>query len=470
MPSKAAYIIGSGPNGLTAGIRLAQAGYRVTILEAQPTVGGGTRSAKLTLPGFLHDLCSAVHPLGISSPAFAGFPLEQHGLKWIQPPVPLAHPLDDGSAAVLERSLDATCLRFGPDGERYRGAVYPLVRHWQKLAGDLLRPAHIPAHPYLFARFGLLAPWPATITARKLFQTTAPRALFAGVAAHSVMPLEHAGSAAVAWALTLAAHGAGWPIAQGGSQGIANALASYFELLGGTIVTNTTVRNLNELRDAAAILCDVTPRQFVAIAGERLPASYRRKLSSWRYGPGVFKIDWALYAPIPWKSADCARAGTVHLGGTLEEIAAAERAPWEGYTSSRPFVLLAQPSLFDPTRAPHGMHTAWAYCHVPHGSTEDMTSRIEQQVERFAPGFRAIITARSTMTAVEMEHHNANLVGGDICGGRQGFQQLFVRPTASLYRTPLKGLYLCSASTPPGPGVHGMCGYAAAGCVLSDLR
>jgi phytoene dehydrogenase-like protein len=406
--------------------------------------------------------------MAVSSPAFNALPLTDHGLKWIHPPAPLAHPLDDGSAVLLERSLEETCARLGRDGASYRGAIYPLVRHWPALAGDIFRPLHFPAHPYLFARFGLLAPWPATVTARTLFKTTAARALFSGVAAHSIMPLEYPGSAAVAWPLIFAAHAAGWPFPQGGSQSIANALASYFTSLGGVIVSHSPVRSLRELRDASAVLCDITPRQLLAIAGDDLPRHYRRKLESFRYGPGVFKLDWALSAPIPWRSPECARAATVHLGGAMEEIAASERAAWNGNVCERPFVLLAQPSLFDPSRAPAGRHTAWAYCHVPNGSTQNMTNAIESQVERFAPGFRSIILARGVMTPADLEHHNANLAGGDIAGGRMGLKQLILRPTASLYRTPLKGLYLCSSSTPPGAGVHGMCGYNAAQCVLRE--
>ena len=448
---------------------MARGGLHVTVLEAQATIGGGTRSLPLTLPGFLHDVCSAVHPMAVSSPVFGELPLEEHGLKWIHPPAPLAHPLDDGSAATLERSLEDTCARLGPDGAAYRRTVYPLVRHWDRLAGDILRPLHFPAHPYLFTRFGILAPWPATTTARRLFSTVAGRALFAGVAGHAIMPLEQPFCSAIAWPLMIAAHGAGWPIPQGGSQSIADALASLLRSLGGRIEVNTTVRSLNELGDASAILCDITPRQLLTITGDRLPEGYRRKLEAYRYGPGVFKLDWALNAPLPWKSPECARAATIHLGGTLEEIADSERAAFHGETHEKPFVLLVQPSLFDDTRAPLGRHTAWGYCHVPNGSTTDMSGQIERQVERFAPGFGATILERRVMTPADLESHNANLIGGDISGGQHGFRQLFARPTASLYRTPVKGLYLCSSSTPPGGGVHGMCGYNAAKCALDDL-
>ena len=463
-----AYVIGSGPNGLTAAIILARAGLPVTLFEANAQIGGGTRSAELTLPGFMHDICSAVHPLALSSPAMASFPLAEHGLEWIQPPVPLAHPLEDESAALLEMSVEKTAQRLGKDEGRYRGTLGPLARRWKDLAPEILAPPHWPAHPFLLARFGLLAVWPATLAARSIFRTPAARALFAGLAAHSFLPLEAPVSAAFGWVLMLAAHAVGWPIPKGGSQRIANALASYFESLGGRIVADTTIRSLDELRDRAMVLCDVTPRQLLALAGDKLPRVFRGKLEKYRYGPGVYKIDWALDGPIPWRSNECARAGTVHIGGTLEEIAASERALWEGRVHERPFVLLAQPSLFDPSRAPEGKHTAWAYCHVPNSSTVDMTERIESQIERAAPGFGAKILARSAMGPSEIEQHNANLVGGDINGGAQNLEQLFLRPTRSLYRTPIEGVYLCSSSTPPGGGVHGMCGYHAARIALAD--
>jgi phytoene dehydrogenase-like protein len=396
-------------------------------------------------------------------------PLEEHGLRWIQPSAPLTHPFDDGTAAVLERSLDHTCERFGADGPRYRRAILTLVANWPSLAADLLAPVHFPSHPYLFARFGLLAPWPGTTTARTLFRSPSARALFAGVAAHSILPLEKPFVSAIAWPLILAAHAGGWPIPRGGAQAITDALVSYLKSLGGEVESSHGVRSLDELREADLILADITPRQLLALAGDRLPRAYRRKLERYRYGPGVFKMDWALRAPIPWRSAECARSATVHLGGTLEEIAASERAAWSGETAP-PFVLLVQPSLFDSTRAPEGQHTAWAYCHVPNGSTEDCSQQIERQVERFAPGFKATILARSTMGPGEMERHNANLIGGDITGGSNTATQLFLRPTSSMYRTPVKRLYLCSASTPPGGGVHGLCGYHAARWALKDLN
>jgi phytoene dehydrogenase-like protein len=470
--SRNAYVIGSGPNGLTAAIVLARAGLSTTVFEAQPSIGGGARSAELTLPGFVHDICSAVHPLALSSPVFASFPLAKHGLEWIQPAAPLAHPLDDGSCVLLDVSVEKTAERLGRDGAIYRRTLAPLTPRWNQLVAEILAPLHWPAHPFLFARFGLLAAWPASLVARSLFRMPAARALFAGIAAHSIMPLERPGSAAFGWVLALAAHAVGWPIPRGGSQRIANALASYFESLGGRIVTNTTIRSLDELREAArrptVVLCDVTPRQLLAIARSRLPERFCRKLQGYRYGPGAYKLDWALSGAIPWKASECARAVTVHIGGTLEEIAAGERAAWEGTAPNRPFVLLAQPSLFDSTRAPQGKHTAWAYCHVPNGSTVDMSERIEAQIERFAPGFRSTILARSVMKPADLERHNANLIGGDISGGAQDLNQLFLRPTRDLYRTPVEGLYLCSSSTPPGGAVHGMCGYHAARMALKD--
>ena len=459
---KPCYVVGSGPNGLTAAIVLARAGLKVTILEAQSTVGGGTRTAELTLPGFLHDVCSAVHPMAASSPAFASFPLKRHGLDWIDPPSALAHPFDDGSCLTVERSIDDTAAQFGPGGSLYRRIAVPLVAEWDHLVEEIFAPPHAPRHVLALARFGAIAPWPATWIEHACFRTAKSRAVFAGMAAHSVIPLEAAGSGAFGWVVMLAAHAVGWPIARGGSQAIANALASYFKSLGGEILTSSPVTSLNDFEPGALVLCDVTPRQFVQIAGDRIPDGYRRRLSRWRYGPGVFKIDWALKSPIPWTAVRCGRAATVHLGGSAQEIAAAERAPWEGKVHQRPFVLLAQPSLFDDSRAQGGMHTAWAYCHVPNGSEVDMTSAIEAQVERFAPGFRDCILARHTMAPAELEQHNANLVGGDITGGANTLQQVLMRLAPGFYRTPAAGVFICSASTPPGGGVHGMCGYHAA--------
>ena len=408
--------------------------------------------------------------MAIGSPAFAGFPLAEHGLQWIHPPAPLAHPLDDGSAVMLHRSIDDTVRGLEQDGPAWRRVIGPLAHHWSSLAADILGPPRIPAHPLIYARFGLLAPWSAAAAARLLFRTAAARALFAGIAAHAVLPLSAPISSAVTWVLAIAAHAVGWPIPRGGSQSLANALESYLESVGGKVVTRTPVRSLKELRDAQVILFDTSPRHLLEIAGDDLPSRYTRKLERYVYGPGVFKMDFALSGPIPWKAPEASQAATVHLGGTIEEISASEQAPWEARIDSRPFVLLTQPSLFDSTRAPAGRHTAWAYCHVPNGSTTDVSAQIESQIERFAPGFHSRILARSIMNCAELQRHNANLQGGDINGGALTLRQFFLRPTATMYRTPVPLLYLCSASTPPGGGVHGMCGYHAAQCALADMK
>jgi phytoene dehydrogenase-like protein len=467
-----AVVIGSGPNGLAAAITLAQADRSVLVLEAGATIGGGVRSAELTLPGFLHDTCSAIHPLAASSSFFRALPLHKYGLQWIHPPAPLAHPLDDGMVAVLERSVEVTGETLGPDAAAYRKLMIPFVKDWERLAVDMLGPLSIPPHhPLVLARFGLRAVRSARGLAESLFDGERARALFAGMAGHSMLPLERSPTAAFGLVLGIAGHAVGWPIPRGGSQRIADALASYLRSLGGEIMTGWRVESLDELPSSRLILADVTPRQLLGIVGHRLPAGYRRKLQGYRYGPGVFKLDLALDGPIPWKAESCARASTVHVGGTFEEIAAAERAVWQGKHPAKPFVLLAQQSLFDPNRSPQGKHTVWAYCHVPSGSTVDMAQRIEAQIERFAPGFRDRILARSTMSAVDMERYNPNYVGGDINGGIQDLRQVFTRPVPRLvpYSTPVKGLYLCSSSTPPGGGVHGMCGFYAARAALRGI-
>jgi phytoene dehydrogenase-like protein len=463
-----AVVVGSGPNGLAAAVALAQRGRSVLVVEAADTVGGGTRSAALTLPGFVHDVCAAVHPMAVASPFFKTLPLAEHGLEWVHPEFPLAHPLDDGTAAVLQRSVDATADALGPDAHAYRRLMGPLVTAADGLFDDLLGPFRLPRRPLAALRFGLRAIRSAKGLADSWFRTDRARALVAGLAAHAVLPLEQSPGAAITLMLGIAGHAVGWPVPRGGSQKIADSLASYFRSLGGEIVTGRRVGSVDELPRNRAVLLDVTPRQVLALAGHRLPGRYRRALGRYRYGPGVFKIDWALAGPIPWRAEACRRAGTGHVGGTLEEVAAAERAPWRGEHPERPFVLLAQPSLFDASRAPAGKHTAWAYCHVPNGSTVDMTERIEAQVERFAPGFRDLILARHTTDTAAMERHNPNYVGGDITGGVADWRQLFTRPVARLnpYTTPAAGLFICSASTPPGGGVHGMCGYFAARAAL----
>jgi phytoene dehydrogenase-like protein len=449
-----AIVIGSGPNGLSAAILLARAGWQVTVHEAAAGIGGGARSEELTLPGFVHDVCSSIHPMGAASPCFEQFPLGQYGLEWIQPEAPLAHPLDDGSAVVLERSIDATAAGLGADGDRWRRLMEPFVEAWPHLRREVVSLPGVPwRHPFTMARFGMLALRSARGLAEGRFRGPRARALFAGIAAHSVLPLEARASAAVGLVLAAAGQASGWPLARGGAQSISDALAGYLCSLGGEILTESPVTTLP---DAPLVMCDIGPRQLLALGGDRFPERFRRALGRYRYGPGVFKVDWALDGPIPWHARECTRAGTVHVGGTLEEIAG-----WERDFRGRPFVLVTQPSLFDPSRAPAGKHTAWGYCHVPNGSTDDMTAEIEQQVERFAPGFRGRILARHVLTPAALERRNPNLVGGDVSGGVGDLRQTFLRPTRMLYRTPLRGVYLCSSSTPPGGAVHGMCGLRA---------
>ena len=476
MSSRHAYdaiVVGAGPNGLAAAITLARAGRSVLVLEAKDTIGGGSRSMELTLPGFVHDVCSAIHPLGIGSPFFRSLPLEDYGLQWIHSPAPLAHPFDDGTAALLERSIEATSATLGRDAKAYQKLMAPLVAGWDALADAFLGPLRLQSmrHPLVVSRFGLEAILPAEKLAQILFKEERARALFAGMSAHSILPLERSPSAAFGLILGVLGHVVGWPMPLGGSQKIVDALASYLRSLGGEIVTGVEVKSIDALPSARAVLFDVSPRQLLRIAGERLPGRYQRKLQRYRYGPGVFKIDFALDGPVPWKAVECTRAGTVHLGGTLAEIAAAESAVWKGEHPEKPYVLVAQQSLFDPTRAPEGKHTLWTYCHLPNGSTFDMTGRIESQIERFAPGFRDRILARHIANPIDLEHYNANFVGGDINGGVEDLWQLFTRPTMRLvpYSTPAKGIYICSSSTPPGGGVHGMCGYFAAQAALHNV-
>lgn len=460
-----ALVVGSGPNGLAAAITLARAGRRVALLEAQDTVGGGLRSAALTLPGFTHDTGSAIHPLGAGSSFFRSLPLADHGLRWVQPGVPLAHPLAGGRAAVLDRSLVVTAEALGRDAAAYRWLFEPLVAHWDALEHDVLGPLlRWPGQPLPLARFGLRGGPPASFVARALFRDEPARALFAGLAAHAVLPFHQLTTSAVALLLGTLGHVVGWPFPAGGSQRLADALAGYFRALGGEILTRAPVERLSDLPPATAVLCDVTPRQLLALAGDALPPRYRKALGRYRYGPGVFKLDYALSEPVPWLAEACTRAGTVHLGGSFAELAEAEREVARGRHPEKPYVLVAQQSLFDPTRAPPGQHTLWAYCHVPNGSRTDMTGAIEGQLERFAPGFKKLVLARSKRGPAELQRDNPNLIGGDISGGMQNLAQLLARPVLSPnpYKTPLRGLYLCSSSTPPGGGVHGLCGVHAA--------
>ncbi len=470
-----AVVVGSGPNGLAAAIRLAEQGGRVRVYEAAPTWGGGMRSAPLTGPGFTHDVCATVFSVTAVSPYFRTLPLARYGVEFVHPEAPFAHPLDDGTAIVTERSIEATAETLDrQDGRAYRDLFTPYVANHEPLFDWLMSslPGRVRmTHPWLMASFGMQALQPAVGFARRRFQGARAQALFAGAAAHALLPLDYAATAGYGLALSLAAHAVGWPIARGGSQRVADALVAHLESLGGEVVLNHRVASLDELPASRLILCDVTPRQFMALAGPRVPAGYRRRLEQFRYGMGVFKMDWALSAPVPWRAQACARAGTLHLGGSMEEIAQSEHEAWNGRTPTRPFVLVVQPSRFDPTRAPAGRHTLWAYCHVPHGSTVDMTTAIEDQIERFAPGFRDCIIARHAMGPADLERRNSNLVGGDIAGGAPTFAQFFARPVASLtpYRTPMPGVFLCSSSTPPGIGVHGMCGFHAAEAALRSI-
>lgn len=464
-----AVIIGSGPNGLAAAIHLAQANLSVLVVEANETVGGGARSAELTLPGFVHDVCSAIHPLAIASPFFQSLPLDKFGLEYIQPTASLAHPLDDGTAILFKKSIEETAANLGTDAESYRKIITPFVRNWDKLAPEILAPLHIPKHPFLMARFGIKAFQSAAGFAKRYFDEERTRAIFAGCAAHSMIPLEKLSTAAFGLVLSLLTHTAGWGFPRGGTQKLTDALAAYFISLGGEIEIRRRVQNIDELPVSKIVMFDITPRQILLIAGHRLPARYKRQLENYKYGGGVFKMDFALSEPIPWKAKECSLTATVHLGGTLAEIAEGERKNWRGQQRENPFVLLAQNSLFDDSRAPDGKQIAWAYCHTPNNSTIDMTQKIENQIERFAPGFRDCVLAKTAISPRDLEKYNANYIGGDINGGAAILSQLFTRPAIKFnpYKIPAKGLYICSSSTPPGGGVHGMSGYHAAKTALA---
>jgi phytoene dehydrogenase-like protein len=466
-----AVVIGSGPNGLSAAAELARNGASVLVLEAAETIGGGTRTADLTLPGFRHDVCSSAHPLGILSPYFATLPLAEHGLTWLQSAASVAHPLDGQPPVMLGPSLRATAEGLGPDATSYRRLISPLLRHPQELLAEVLGPAHLPRHPFILARFGIPALLPAATLGHTLFRGERARALLAGCAAHAALPLSRPVSAAAGILFLFAAHVETWPVAQGGSAAITSALAGYLQSLGGRIETGHRVRSLADLPQARVQLFDTSPAQLAHIAAQMLPGRYVRQLRTFRYGPGVFKVDWALDGPIPWRDAACRDASTVHLGGTLDEIAASEAAVWRGEHPDRPYVIVVQPTLVDPSRAPSGKHTAWAYCHVPSGSGVDRTDAIERQMERFAPGFRDRILGTHVMGTADLERYNPNNVGGAITGGVTDLGQLFTRPAVRInpYATPNPRLFICSASTPPGGGVHGMCGYHAARTALRHL-
>jgi phytoene dehydrogenase-like protein len=464
-------VVGAGPNGLAAAITCARAGLSVALIEGKDSVGGGARSAALTLPGFVHDVCSAIHPLAVVSPLYQKLPLEKFGLAWAHPEIPVAHPLDHGRAALLERTLEATAASLEEDGAAYSKLLRPLVARAQDLYDDALAPLRFPGHPLLLARFGMRAMQSTVGLANRSFRGPLAKALFAGNGAHSFLPLERNFSAAFSLMLGVAGHSVGWPCARGGSQKVSDALADYFRSLGGTVILGMPINSMPELPPAKAYLFDVFPHALARIAGDQLPISYRNRLARYRHAPGVFKVDWALDAAIPWTNANVRRAGTVHVGGTLEEVAAGESAVGRGEHTEKPFVLVAQQSVMDPSRAPIGKHTAWAYCHVPFGSTVDHTAIIERQIERFAPGFRDCILATHTMSPAQYGAYNPNNEGGDITGGANDFAQLFTRPVARAnpYTTPAKNIFLCSSSTPPGGGVHGMCGYFAAKAALDRV-
>jgi phytoene dehydrogenase-like protein len=465
-----AVVVGSGPNGYAAAIRLLQHGLAVLMLEANEEPGGGVRSEALTLPGFVHDTGSAVHPLGMASPFLRRLPLEKYGLSWIQPEVPMGHPLDEGEGVLLYRSIEQTALQLGEDARAYRQLMQPSVANWDEIAETFLGPLRFPRHPIKLSGFALRAASPMSWLSKVFFKEAGSRALLAGLAAHSMLPMSKFASSGVGMVLGTLAHKVGWPLPRGGAMNLSGALHSHFLELGGEIRTNFRVRSLSDLPACRAILLDTAPRLLLEMGGLRLPAWYRAQLKAYRYGQGIFKMDWALSDPIPFSHSEMKKAGTLHIGGSFEEIARSEKDMWQGRHSERPYVLLVQPSVFDSSRAPAGSHTAWAYCHVPARSTRDMTTVIERQIERFAPGFMDTILARHSMNTQAMEAFSANYVGGDINSGAQTITQLFTRPSYSLtpYRTAVDGMYLCSSATPPGGGVHGMSGFHAAETAIKD--
>lgn len=465
-----AVLVGSGPNGLAAAILMQQQGLSVLVIEGKDEIGGGLRSAELTLPGFTHDVCSAIHPLALTSPFFKTLPLADFGLEYLQPTLNAAHPFDDGTAAILDKSIKNTADKLGADAQTYTALMRELTGAWPLIDQDALGPLRFPRHPLVMAKFGLKALQSAEMFVKR-FETKEARGLFGGMAAHGIQPLSNLATTAIGLVLMATGHLKGWPVPRGGSASIANALAGYFKSIGGTIETGTYIKSLDQLPSAQVVLFDVTPKQLLQIAGHKFSSIYKWQLERYRYGMGVFKIDWALDGPIPFTAPECRQAGTIHLGNTFEEIAAGELQTSQGRQAENPFVLLAQQSLFDSSRAPEGKHTAWAYCHVPNGSTQDMTAAIEAQVERFAPGFKDLILAKSTMNTAQIETYNPNYIGGDINGGIIDLGQLFTRPALrwSPYKTSAKGMYICSSSTPPGGGVHGMCGYNAAKTALKDI-
>lgn len=467
-----AVVVGSGPNGLAAAICLQQEGLQVLLIEGHDIAGGGMRTAELTLPGFRHDVCSSIYPMAVTSPFFRELPLHKHGLEWINPRVVVAHPFDDGTAAIMRQDVQATADRLGEDADAYEYLMADLVKQWPRLADAVMKPfQHLLRNKLLATQFGLVGLQPMTTLLHNRFKGRDAKALLAGIGAHSMMPLRKWGTTATGMMLALAGHVGGWPIAKGGAQAIADALISYYKSIGGTLETGKWVRSLRDLPPSRLTLLDLTPRQLLEVAGDQLSWLYRKQLSSFEYGQGVFKVDFALSGPIPWTAPECHDTLTVHLGGTLEEIEESEEAMHQGRHHPRPYVLMAQPSLLDPTRAPEGKHTVWAYCHVPKGSIVDMTEAIEKQIERFAPGFRKLIMARHTFNSRQYQQYNPNYIGGDINGGAQKLSQLFTRPALRIppYATSHKGLYICSSSTPPGGGVHGMCGYNAAEHALRTL-